>query len=254
MCPCWTTSRGTQVSVTIQPENWAHFSSDPVYFEMSFSKLFVWNMTQYETVLWLDSDTLVVQSLNKVFSKADALLSPKDSRAGPRLGMVHDCEYYFHHANTGLWPAPGSPGDYANSGVILLKPGHYWAIKSLLSLLVCYRPKRVSLHAEPKEWRPYQAKQKPAGRPGLHQRALSLGEAWPWAAAQHYCAFTAGRKKILLNSFEFHFRFFILGSNLLWIYKESQHCHLSFCRKKTWISVWDNKESVVSLQYLRQIY
>ena len=82
-------------------------------------------MTQYETVLWLDSDTLVVQSLNKVFSKADALLSPKDSRAGPRLGMVHDCEYYFDHANIGQWPAPGSPGDYANSGVILLKPGHY---------------------------------------------------------------------------------------------------------------------------------
>ena len=91
---------------------------------MSFSKLFVWNMTQYETVLWLDSDTLVVQSLTKVFSKANALLSPKDSRAGPRLGMVHDCEYYYHHANTGLWPEPGTPGDYANSGVILLKPGH----------------------------------------------------------------------------------------------------------------------------------
>ena len=90
---------------------------------MSFGKLFVWNMTQYKTVLWLDSDTLVVQSLTKVFSKADTLLSAKDSMAGPRLGMVHDCEYYFHHANTGLWAAQGSPEDYANSGVILLKPG-----------------------------------------------------------------------------------------------------------------------------------
>ena len=99
------------------------FTSDTVYFEMSFGKLFVWNMTQYETVLWLDSDTLVVQSLTNVFSKADALLSAKDAGPGPRLGMVHDCEYYLHHANTGLWPAPGSPEDYANSGVILLKPG-----------------------------------------------------------------------------------------------------------------------------------
>ena len=92
---------------------------------MSFGKLFVWNMTQYEKVLWLDSDTLVVKSLTNVFSKADELLSAKgkDARVGPRLGMVHDCEYYLHHASTGLWPAPGSPEDYANSGVILLKPG-----------------------------------------------------------------------------------------------------------------------------------
>ena len=99
------------------------FNLDTINFEMSFGKLFVWNMTQYKTVLWLDSDTLVVQSLTKVFSKADTLLSAKDSMAGPRLGMVHDCEYYFHHANTGLWAAQGSPEDYANSGVILLKPG-----------------------------------------------------------------------------------------------------------------------------------
>ena len=90
---------------------------------MSFSKLFVWNMTQYETVLWLDSDTLVVQSLTKVFSKADELLSLRDPRAGPRLGMVHDWGYFTHHANTGLWPAMGSPEDYSNSGVMLLKPG-----------------------------------------------------------------------------------------------------------------------------------
>ena len=130
--------------ILIQAEQFLHFTLDTVYFEMSFSKLFVWNMTQYETVLWLDSDTLVVKSLTEVFSKADALLSPKDSRPGPRLGMVHDCEYYYHHASTGLWPAPGSPEDYANSGVILLKPGHYrMSIRKFMILLVleCYRPK-----------------------------------------------------------------------------------------------------------------
>ena len=101
-----------------------YFVSDTLYFEMSFSKLFVWNMTQYETILWLDSDTLVAKSLTKVFGKADALLRPRDAGSGPRLGMVHDCEYYYHHSDTGQWPAQGAPGDYANSGVILLKPGH----------------------------------------------------------------------------------------------------------------------------------
>ena len=38
---------------------------------MSFSKLFVWNMTQYDILLWLDSDTLVAESLTLVFQKAD---------------------------------------------------------------------------------------------------------------------------------------------------------------------------------------
>ena len=34
------------------------------YFAWSYSKLLVWNMTQYSSVLWLDSDTLVVASLH----------------------------------------------------------------------------------------------------------------------------------------------------------------------------------------------
>ena len=80
-------------------------------------------MTQYESVLWLDSDTLVVQSLTYVFSKADSLYSPNDLRRGPRVGMAHGCKYFHHHYETGLWPATGSPEDYTNSGVILLKPG-----------------------------------------------------------------------------------------------------------------------------------
>ena len=93
-------------------------------FEMSYSKMFIWNMTQYETVLWLDSDTLVVQSLTNVFNQADDIFSPKDLRPGPRLGMVHGCKYCRHHYKTGLWPAMGSPEEYSNSGVMLLKPGY----------------------------------------------------------------------------------------------------------------------------------
>ena len=92
---------------------------------MSYSKLFVWNMTQYETVLWLDSDSLVVQSLTNVFKQAENIYSPKDLRPGPRIGMVHSCKYYLHHYKTGLWKATGTPEDYSNSGVMLLKPGCY---------------------------------------------------------------------------------------------------------------------------------
>ena len=40
-------------------------------YTLSHSKLFVWNMTQYDTVLWLDSDTVVANSLHTIFAKAD---------------------------------------------------------------------------------------------------------------------------------------------------------------------------------------
>ena len=40
-------------------------------YTLSHSKLFVWNMTQYDTVLWLDSDTVVADSLHTIFAKAD---------------------------------------------------------------------------------------------------------------------------------------------------------------------------------------
>ena len=43
------------------------------HYALSYSKLFVWNMTQYETLLWLDSDTLVAASLDLVFNKAERL-------------------------------------------------------------------------------------------------------------------------------------------------------------------------------------
>ena len=38
---------------------------------LSYSKLFVWNMTSYEAVLWLDSDCLVVRSLHPVLARAN---------------------------------------------------------------------------------------------------------------------------------------------------------------------------------------
>ena len=44
------------------------------HYALSYSKLFVWNMTQYESLIWLDSDTLVAESLTVLFEKADRFL------------------------------------------------------------------------------------------------------------------------------------------------------------------------------------
>ena len=40
-------------------------------YTLSYSKLFVWNMTMYERLLWLDSDCLVVNSLHKLLARAN---------------------------------------------------------------------------------------------------------------------------------------------------------------------------------------
>ena len=40
-------------------------------YTLSHSKLFVWNMTQYDSLLWLDSDTVVADSLHTIFLKVD---------------------------------------------------------------------------------------------------------------------------------------------------------------------------------------
>ena len=43
-------------------------------YHLSHIKLLVWGMTQYEALLWLDTDTLVVHSLYQLFLKGDRLL------------------------------------------------------------------------------------------------------------------------------------------------------------------------------------
>ena len=40
-------------------------------YTLSYSKLFVWNMTMYERLLWLDSDCLVVKSLDRILARAN---------------------------------------------------------------------------------------------------------------------------------------------------------------------------------------
>ena len=53
-------------------------------FSDAFGKLFVWNMTQYEVVLWLDSDTLAVRSLQPLLNLASRLSMPGSTDKGPR--------------------------------------------------------------------------------------------------------------------------------------------------------------------------
>ena len=97
-------------------------------------------MTQYDSLLWLDSDTVVADSLHTIFLKVDGwgikylliyyreyinrLMSPTDTSPGPRIGMSYDRDYYAHFLEHGRYP-PLDVKFYAdsNSGVFLIKPG-----------------------------------------------------------------------------------------------------------------------------------
>ena len=50
----------------------------------AFGKLYIWNMTQYDVALWLDSDVLVTRSLQHLLDLASRLLKPGSLEKGPR--------------------------------------------------------------------------------------------------------------------------------------------------------------------------
>ena len=52
------------------------------------------------------------------------LLNMRDVRPGPRIGMVHDLQFYEYFLDNGKYPDEGIKRTaYSNSGMMLLKPG-----------------------------------------------------------------------------------------------------------------------------------
>ena len=48
----------------------------------------------------------------------------RDVRPGPRIGMVHDLQFYDYFLDNGKYPDEGIKRTaYSNSGMMLLKPG-----------------------------------------------------------------------------------------------------------------------------------
>ena len=91
----------------------------------SFGKLHVWNMTQYERLVWVDSDSLAVSSLHPLLDLADRLEEPGSERPGPRIGASYDGEWWDSVIYKGETPAAGSVRDDINTGVFLIKPGGF---------------------------------------------------------------------------------------------------------------------------------
>ncbi|RKP06333.1 family 8 glycosyl transferase [Thamnocephalis sphaerospora] len=108
-----------------------------VHYSDLWSKLRVWQLTQYERVCFLDADMLVVRNMDDAF---DVII---DERAGFSLAAAHACTCnpqqvegyprswvpencaYTHQAtrcNGGSPPMPGVHSNYFNSGFMLLTP------------------------------------------------------------------------------------------------------------------------------------
>ena len=80
-------------------------------------------MTQYERLVWVDSDSLVVASLQPLLAQADRLEDPGSQRPGPRIGASYDGEWWDQVIYKGEIPTPGSVRDDINTGVFVIKPG-----------------------------------------------------------------------------------------------------------------------------------
>ena len=82
-------------------------------------------------VAWIDSDSLVVSSLQPLLAQADRLEDPGSARPGPRIGASYDVIWYRVVIGRGMIPTPGSLQDAFNSGVFIIKPGVYSVLEKV---------------------------------------------------------------------------------------------------------------------------
>ena len=83
-------------------------------------------MTSYTTVLWLDSDVMVVDTLAPLLSRGKELMPPYSSEPGPRIGVSYGYDWWLFISRYKHEPADmGGLWSSFNSGVLLIRPGKY---------------------------------------------------------------------------------------------------------------------------------
>ena len=79
----------------------------------------------------MDSDTMVVSSLQPLLAQAERLEEPGSTRPGPRIGASYAAQWYNEVISRGKRPTLGSTQDAFNTGVFIIKPGVYSVFLSL---------------------------------------------------------------------------------------------------------------------------
>ena len=84
-----------------------------------------------QVLAYMDSDTMVVSSLQPLLAQAERLEEPGSARPGPRIGASYAAQWYDEVISRGKRPTLGSTQDAFNTGVFIIKPGVYSILLNL---------------------------------------------------------------------------------------------------------------------------
>ncbi len=82
----------------------------------NFIKLRLWEMTEFDRVIFLDADTIVVRNIDKLFAYPEFSAAPN----------VYETLADFHRLNSGVFVAKPSRATYENMLMQLDQPDAYW--------------------------------------------------------------------------------------------------------------------------------
>jgi alpha-N-acetylglucosamine transferase len=82
----------------------------------NFAKLRLWQLTEYERVVFLDADTLMVRNCDKLFGYPEFCAAPN----------VYESLADFHRMNSGVFVAQPSEATFAAMMAVLDAPGAFW--------------------------------------------------------------------------------------------------------------------------------
>jgi len=85
--------------------------------EASFFKMHVWNLTQFSTVLYLESDMLIRESLDPIFKRARGMAGKEPIMIAPRGAMTCPTGDFQAAENHNVW----------NTGIMAIRPSEHFA-------------------------------------------------------------------------------------------------------------------------------
>ncbi len=82
----------------------------------NFCKLRLWQLTEYENIVFLDADTIVIQNIDVLFEYPEYSAAPN----------VYESLSDFHRLNSGVFAAKPSQKTFEAMMIALDKPGIFW--------------------------------------------------------------------------------------------------------------------------------
>ncbi len=94
----------------------------------NFAKLRLWQLTDYDRVVFLDADTLMLRNCNKLFGYPEFSAAPN----------VYESLADFHRLNSGVFVAQPNAETFANMLETLDQPGAFWRRTDQTLLQACF--------------------------------------------------------------------------------------------------------------------